>query len=64
MPTMASWYTNRHDTKDTRKAHERRMREHGYDDGYAGTAARSLDSTYQLAYRRGLEARRELASDE
>lgn len=42
---------------DQAKARLTRLREQGFDDGYAGVAARCLDSEYQRAWKRGREAR-------
>jgi hypothetical protein len=44
-------------TPGTKKAQERKMRETGYDDGYAGRPAALTLLVYQQAYRRGQDAR-------
>jgi hypothetical protein len=50
---------NRHiTTRDTKKANERRMRETGYQDGYAGRPAALALLVYQQSYRRGQDARK------
>jgi hypothetical protein len=45
-------------TRDTKKAAERKMRQTGYDDGYAGRPAALSLLVYQQSYRRGQAARK------
>jgi hypothetical protein len=45
-------------TRDTKKATERKMRETGFDDGYAGRPAALTLLVYQQSYRRGVDARK------
>jgi hypothetical protein len=45
-------------TRDTKKANERKMRETGFDDGYAGRPAALSLLVYQQSYRRGQDARK------
>ena len=37
----------------------KRVRENGYNDGYANRPAKSREHVYQVAWRRGQEARRQ-----
>jgi hypothetical protein len=46
------------ETRDTKKAAERKMRQTGYDDGYAGRPAALSLLVYQQSYRRGQDARK------
>jgi hypothetical protein len=46
------------ETRDTKKAAERKMRQTGYDDGYAGRPAALSLLVYQQSYRRGQAARK------
>jgi hypothetical protein len=45
-------------TRDRKKANERKMRETGFDDGYAGRPAALSLMVYQQSYRRGQAARK------
>jgi hypothetical protein len=45
-------------TSDAKKANERKMRETGFDDGYAGRPAALSLMVYQQSYRRGQAARK------
>jgi hypothetical protein len=45
-------------TRDRKKAAERKMRETGFDDGYAGRPAALSLMVYQQSYRRGQAARK------
>jgi hypothetical protein len=45
-------------TRDTKKAAERKMRQTGYDDGYACRPAALSLLVYQQSYRRGQAARK------
>ena len=50
-------------TRDRVKLIEARMRQVGYDDGYSGRRATSVDANYQQGWRRGREARRRSGDD-
>lgn len=54
---MSNWHRNSVTSRDPVKARTARLREQGFDDGYAGIAARSLDVTYQQSWRKGREVR-------
>ncbi len=54
---MSAGWVNLKDKQRQLREYEKVMRERGYSHGYSHLPARSVDATYQAAWRRGYQAR-------